>query len=74
MPSLPSNAGSIQSSMSCVVWTRENGYPRILAIMDEVFASTGETQHHTYQEFEAIVGETVAEAALNRYFREQDRA
>jgi hypothetical protein len=39
--------------------------------MDEVFASTGETTHHTYQEFEGLVGKAVAEAALRRYFREQ---
>ena len=59
--------------MSCVVWVKEYGHPRILAIMDELFASTGESQYHTFQEFEALVGKTEAEAALARYFREQDR-
>jgi hypothetical protein len=28
--------------------------------MDDVFASTGATEHHTYQEFEGIVGKAEA--------------
>ena len=49
---------------------RERSSPH-LAIMGEAFASTDESQRNTYQEFKKIVGKKEAEAALNRYFREQ---
>jgi YD repeat-containing protein len=57
-----------------IVWIQEDGEPRVLAVMDAVFASTGVTHRNTYDEFEKIVGKTNAEAALRRYFREQDAA
>jgi hypothetical protein len=41
---------------------------------DTVFASTGVTHRNTYEEFEKVVGKTNAEAALRRYYREQDAA
>jgi hypothetical protein len=60
--------------MPCIVWIQENGEPRVLAVMDTVFESTGATHRNTYEEFEKIVGKTNAEAALRRYYREQDAA
>ena len=42
--------------MSYIIWTQEEGRPRVLAVMDTVFASTGVTHRNTYEEFEAIVG------------------
>jgi hypothetical protein len=38
--------------------------PVSLTVMDTIFASTGETHQNTYEEFEAIAGQTEAEAAL----------
>jgi hypothetical protein len=60
--------------MAYIIWTQEDGQPRVLAVMDTVFASTSVTHRDTYEEFEAIVGKTEAEAALVRYYREQDGA
>jgi hypothetical protein len=60
--------------MPYIIWAQENGEPRVLAVMDAVFASTGVTHRNTYEEFEKIVGKENAETALRRYFREQDAA
>lgn len=58
--------------MPYILWINEKGKPRILAIIDEVFASTGETDRHTYKQFEKLHGQKEAEAALGRYYREQE--
>jgi hypothetical protein len=60
--------------MPYIVWIQEDGESRVLAVMDQVFESTGITHQNTYEEFEKIIGKTNAEAALRRYFREQDAA
>jgi hypothetical protein len=60
--------------MPYIIWTQEGGQPRVLAVLDKVFASTGVTQRHTYQQFKKIVGKVKAEAAMRRYFRELDAA
>ena len=46
-----------------------NGQPRLLAVMDTVFASTGVTRRNTYEEFEAIMGKTEARGGARRYTR-----
>ena len=58
--------------MPYILWIQEDGQPRVLAVMDTVFASTGVTHRNTYEEFEAIVGKAEAEAALGRYYREEE--
>jgi hypothetical protein len=60
--------------MPYIVWIQEDGEPRVLSVVDTVFASTVQTHQNTYEEFEKIVGKTNAEAALRRYFRELDAA
>jgi hypothetical protein len=57
-----------------IVWIQEDGEPRILSVVEAAFASTVEAHQNTYEEFEKIVGKTNAEAALRRYFQEQDAA
>lgn len=58
--------------MPYILWIEESGKPRILGIMDEVYASTGETNRHTYTQFEKLHGRAIAEAALGRFYREME--
>jgi hypothetical protein len=60
--------------MPYIVWIMEDGQPRVLAVMDQIFASTGATRRNTYEEFKQIVGKTRADAAMRRYLRTQDAA
>ena len=56
------------------MWIHEEGRPRIVAVMNRMIASTGVTRRHTYTQFEKMVGQAEAEAALGRYYREQESA
>jgi hypothetical protein len=60
--------------MPYMIWINENNQPRVVAVMDKVFASTGATQQHTYEQFKKIVGKAKAEAAIRRYLRKQNAA
>jgi hypothetical protein len=60
--------------MPYIFWILEQGQPRVLAVMDQMFASNGESQRHTYKQFRKIVGKATADAALRRYFRTLDAA
>jgi hypothetical protein len=60
--------------MLYITWVNENDRPRILDVLDKVFASTGETQQHNYEEFKKIVGRVQAEAAIQCYLRAQKLA
>ena len=58
--------------MTYILWTKENGKPPVLGLVDKFFASTGMVNHHTHKQFEKIVGRKVAKAALKRYEEEQE--
>ena len=61
--------------MAIIAWiAREDGSPNILAIFDEITASSGLLNHDRYTDFERKVGRAAAEAALGEYYREQEEA
>ena len=59
--------------MTYILWTTENGTPRVLALRDWFFSSTGMVNHNTHKEFENLVGRKAAKAALKRFQAEQDK-
>jgi hypothetical protein len=60
------------NALPYICWVKERGQPRVLGFVDKFFASTGEVNHHTRKQFEKIVGEAVAKAALSRFYEEED--
>ena len=61
------------ASLPYIMWRKDNGHVRIVAIMDEVIGPTGATHRHTYKEFKKIVGRAKAKTAFERFYRELDR-
>jgi len=60
--------------LSYILWVNENGLPRVLALRDKFFASTGIVNYSTHKEFEKQVGRKAAKAALKRFQQEQEAA
>ena len=61
------------ASLPYIMWIKDNGQVRIVAITDEFTNPTGGTHRHTYKEFKKIVGRVKAKAAFERFYRELDR-
>jgi hypothetical protein len=59
--------------MTYILWIKEKGKPRVLALRDKFFASTGAVNYSTHEEFEKLVGRNAAKAALKRFQREQEK-
>ena len=54
---------------SMIVWDGDKKAPEIIAILNGFFSTAGSWVHHSWEEFRRLVGDSVAQGALDRYNR-----